>query len=455
MDHPPSGPKTYDVIGVGFGPSNLSLAVCLDELSDEHGRKLEALFIEKQPKYAWHGETLVGNSTLQISFLKDLVSLRNPTSAYSFVNYLHQHGRLVDFINMGTFYPSRLEFDDYLRWVAGHFAKQAMYGEQVLRVEPVRIGRQIDRLKVVSRSVSSGEERQRMTRSLVIASGGAPKIPGVFQACQDDPRVFHHARYLSSVKRLPCAENKPMRIAVVGGGQSAVEAFVDLHDSFPSVKVDLIIRASALKPADSSPFVNEVFAPAYIDQIFRATAEQQQKLVEEFQNTNYAVADLDMIERIYNILYHQKVTGEERHQLLARTQIEQASAAAHGVTLRLRDQGSSYERLYDAVVLATGYDRRAHHELLDPLKGLLGDIKTNRNYRVEADASLTAPIYLQGFSEATHGLSETLLSVLPIRSEKIVSALYAALSNGGRHLHAYRDSAVHPAAAAGSLANSK
>ncbi|WP_413466914.1 SidA/IucD/PvdA family monooxygenase, partial [Pseudomonas aeruginosa] len=24
---------------------------------------------------------------------------------YSFVNYLHKHGRLVDFINLGTFYP--------------------------------------------------------------------------------------------------------------------------------------------------------------------------------------------------------------------------------------------------------------------------------------------------------------------------------------------------------------
>ena len=53
-----------------------------------------------------------------------------------------------------------------------------------------------------------------------------------------------------------------MRIAVVGSGQSAAEAFIDLNDSYPSVKVDMILRASALKPADDSPFVNEIFAPS-------------------------------------------------------------------------------------------------------------------------------------------------------------------------------------------------
>jgi lysine/ornithine N-monooxygenase len=51
-----------------------------------------------------------------------------------------------------------------------------------------------------------------------------------------------------------------MRIAVIGSGQSAAEAFIDLNDSYPSVKVDMILRGSALKPADDSPFVNEIFS---------------------------------------------------------------------------------------------------------------------------------------------------------------------------------------------------
>jgi len=110
----------HDLIGIGFGPSNLALAIALQEHGQVHGH-LDVLFLDKQADYRWHGNTLVSQSELQISFLKDLVTLRNPTSPYSFVNYLKAHGRLVDFINLGTFYPCRMEFNDYLRWVAGQF----------------------------------------------------------------------------------------------------------------------------------------------------------------------------------------------------------------------------------------------------------------------------------------------------------------------------------------------
>ena len=109
-----SASTLHDLIGVGFGPSNLALAIALQELSQSHGKAIDALFMDKQEHYRWHGDTLSSQSELQISFLKDLVSLRNPTSPYSFVNYLKQQGRLVDFVNLGTFYPCRLEYNDYL-----------------------------------------------------------------------------------------------------------------------------------------------------------------------------------------------------------------------------------------------------------------------------------------------------------------------------------------------------
>ena len=117
-----ASPIVHDLIGVGFGPSNLALAIALQERGPSQG-ELDVLFLDKQADYRWHGNTLVTQSELQISFLKDLVTLRNPTSPYSFVNYLKHHGRLVDFINLGTFYPCRMEYNDYLRWVAGQFER--------------------------------------------------------------------------------------------------------------------------------------------------------------------------------------------------------------------------------------------------------------------------------------------------------------------------------------------
>ena len=149
----------YDLIGVGCGPSNLALSIALEERSKSQGA-LSTLFLDKQANYRWHGNTITGQSDLQVSFLKDLVTLRNPSSPYSFVNYLHKHDRLVDFINLGTFYPSRLEFNDYLSWIAKHFAKQFNYGEEVLSVEPVLSkgnNGHVETLRVIAKDINGNK----------------------------------------------------------------------------------------------------------------------------------------------------------------------------------------------------------------------------------------------------------------------------------------------------------
>lgn len=414
----------HDLIGIGFGPSNLALAIALQERAEQGGRPFDALFLERQPDYSWHGNTLVAQSELQISFLKDLVTLRNPSSRFSFVNYLKAHGRLVDFINLGTFYPCRMEYNDYLRWVAQQFAEQSRYGEQVLRVEPIVEGDgRVQRLNVVSQH--QGREVQRQARSVIVSTGGTPKIPQAFAPFKDDPRVFHHARYLSAMATQPCSRGEPMRIAVVGAGQSAAEAFIDLNDSYPNVQVDMILRAAVLKPADDSPFVNEIFGPDYTDLVFNQPETERERLIREYHNTNYSVVDLDLIERIYAMLYRQKVSGVERHGFLCRRMIESATDVDGRVQLQLRDlaTGSTEARRYDAVILATGYERRSHRELLAPLKDYLDDFRVDRDYQLIARPELETPVFIQGFSQHSHGLSDTLLSVLPARSGEIAAAL--------------------------------
>ena len=414
----------HDLIGIGFGPSNLALAIALEERGQVQG-PLDVLFLDKQADYRWHGNTLVTQSELQISFLKDLVTLRNPTSPYSFVNYLKAHGRLVDFINLGTFYPCRMEFNDYLRWVASHFEAQSRYGEEVLAIEPVLHQQQVEALRVISRD-ALGQQHVRTTRSVVVSAGGTPRIPEAFKALKDDSRVFHHSQYLERMAKQPCVNGKPMRIAIIGGGQSAAEAFIDLNDSFPSAQVDLILRGSALKPADDSPFVNEVFSPEFTDLVYQQNTAERERLITEYQSTNYSVVDIDLIERIYGIFYRQKVSGIARHAFRSLTGIESAVADEQGITLALRNSanGEVSTQAYDAVILATGYERHMHRHLLAPLAEYLGEFEVDRDYRIVTDERCKAGIYMQGFCQASHGLSDTLLSVLPIRAEEISASLY-------------------------------
>lgn len=405
----------HNLIGIGFGPSNLALAIALAEQGREH----DVIYLERQQHFAWHPDMLLDNTNMQISFLKDLATLRNPSSRYTFLNYLHQQQRLEDFINLKTFYPSRQEFNDYLAWAARHFASQCHYGEEVSAVQPVLDQGRVTHLAVHSQD-ASGQRHERLARSIVVSVGGSPAIPDCFAALRGDARVLHSSGYLRGMAQLKEAR----RVAVVGAGQSAAEIFMDLHGK--GCNVDLVTRARALKPADDSPFINEIFNPDYTDYVFNQPPAERAVLLEEHMNTNYAVADTDLIEQIYNVFYQQKVVGNPRHQFLRRHDIVGAQAEAGGISLRLNDQesGTTFNARYDAVILATGYRRQQHHNLLAPLAPWLGDFTVDRHYQVQAGPAFQPRVFLQGGCESSHGLSDTLLSVMAIRSHEIGSALH-------------------------------
>ncbi|MBX9931607.1 MAG: lysine N(6)-hydroxylase/L-ornithine N(5)-oxygenase family protein [Methylobacterium sp.] len=412
-----------DVIGIGFGPSNLALAIALDEAGRRSGRPVRVRFLERQPEFLWHGGMLLPDSGMQISFLKDLVTLRDPTSPFSFVNYLHVHGRLTDYINRKSFYPSRIEFNDYLRWVASHFVDRCDYGEAVVAVEPERAGDTVRHLVV--RSVDgAGRERRRRTRAVVLATGGEPRIPEAFADLHGSQRVFHSSTYLRSIAALPFAGSSP-RIAVIGAGQTAAELFLDLKSRLPGASVDLIFRGQALKPADDSPFVNEIFNPDFTDFVYGQPESGRSALIEEFRGTNYSVIDGELLTRIYEILYQQKVVADVRHALHRRTCVETATEAGSQVHLDLVDEASGARSRagYDAVILATGYRRDRLNTLMPALQPYLAETGVDRDYRLRTRPGFEPAIYLQGFSEETHGLSDTLLSILVVRGQEIAQAL--------------------------------
>lgn len=413
--------QTYDLVGIGFGPSNIALAIALQERDTRMG-PLRTLFIEKQASFNWHPHMLLDDTHMQISFLKDLVSLRNPRSRYTFINYLHTKNRLPAFINLKTFFPSRLEFNDYLAWAAGHFEDICAYGEDVFEVAPQGEGGVVQALTVRSRD-RHGHIRDRLARNLVISIGGRPRIPDAFAGLREHPAVFHSSTYLHSLAGLP----PPKRVAVIGAGQSAAEIFMDLHGRHPDTRVDLISRSRALNPSDDSPFVNEVFNAEFTDYMFQQPGPERAALLEEVWHTNYAVADLALIERIYHVLYQARIHGQERHRYLRRHDIVAARAAGAGVVLTLRDLDLAADaappQTYDAVILATGYERDGHRQLLEPVAPYLRDFAVDRQYRLLAQPSFQPGIFLQGACEASHGISDTLLSVNSVRSMEIAQAL--------------------------------
>lgn len=251
--------ELHDLICVGFGPASLAIAIALhDDLASNKARvntqwEPKVCFLERQQKFAWHSGMLLPGSKMQISFVKDLATLRNPRSEFTFLNYLHHNDRLADFTNLGTFLPYRLEFEDYMRWCANRFSDVVGYGQEVVDIIPEKSAsgsQSVDSFSVLSRDIKTGNITVRRARNVVIAVGGKPKMP---TALPQDPRIMHSSTYCTSVPTVLRDRSKDYHIAVVGSGQSAAEIYHDLHKRYPNSKTTLIMRDTALRPSDDSP----------------------------------------------------------------------------------------------------------------------------------------------------------------------------------------------------------
>ncbi len=350
----PAGPDTRvrDVVAVGFGPSNLALAISLHEHNSRApvDERLSFTVLERKPRFGWHRGMLLDGTTMQVSFLKDLVTLRNPVSPFSFLNYLHERDRLVDFINHKTLFPARVEIHDYLECAPGRFAGVVEYGTEVVAVRPVLVGDRVEYLDVVGRT--AGEDTIYRTRNLVIGTGVVPTLPpGVASA----GRVCHSSELLDRLADREWAGAGSF--AVVGAGQSGAEAASYLHERFPAARVHAVFSRYGYSPADDSPFANRVFDPAAVDEFFLAPESVKEKFYAYHANTNYSVVDQELIQELYRRVYDERVRGEPRLHVHHLSSVVGVAVERDAVRLRVETltDGGTRDLTVDAAVFATGY----------------------------------------------------------------------------------------------------
>ncbi|KAK3937944.1 L-ornithine N(5)-monooxygenase [Diplogelasinospora grovesii] len=471
--------SVYDLICVGFGPASLAIAVALHDAM-EAGKLADppkVLFLEKQAKFAWHAGMLLPGAKMQISFIKDLASLRDPRSNFTFLNYLHKNDRLVEFTNLSTFLPARVEYEDYLRWCARHFDDVVLYQNEVVSVSPNLGDEPLSTFTVTSMNVKTRQTSTYRARNVLLAVGGQPSIPKCFPA--RSPRVLHSSQYAYMVPRILTDASAPYRVAVVGAGQSAAEIFNNIQTLYPNSRTSLIMRSDFLKPSDDSPFVNSIFNPTFIDSLYPKSSAYRQSLLADARATNYGVVRLELIEHLYEKMYEQRrVLGpDERkwpHRIVGGRSVVNVEEDGDQLRIKLTScvlgeqvlDGPLPEEVLDAdlVICATGYRRTAHVDMLKEAWPLLPArvdgpaghgptlaesrdrwvveaddkdrsvensttrvLEVGRDYGVRFSPGTVAPgsgVWLQGCCEATHGLSDTLLSVLSTRSGEIVDSIF-------------------------------
>ncbi|MFJ6632539.1 lysine N(6)-hydroxylase/L-ornithine N(5)-oxygenase family protein [Streptomyces sp. NPDC091376] len=431
-----------DLVGIGFGPANLALAIAVEE-HNAHcgpGRAIRAAFVERQPEFGWHRGMLLPGTTMQVSFLKDLATMRDPGSRFTFLRYLHDHDRLTDFINQKSFFPTRLEFHDYLGWCAAEFEDRVHYAREAVAVRPVERDGRVDGFDVVTgpagagaKASAPGSDRTLRAGNVVIGTGLRPRLP---EGVTAGPHIWHTRDLRFRAEALTLRPHR--RFAVVGAGQSAAEAVEYLHREFPDAEVCAVFTRYGYSPADDSPFANRIFDPTAVDDFYRAPDDVKQALLGYHANTNYSVVDGELIEQLYQAVYQEKVAGTERLRILGTTSltaVEDLPGGARAV-VRSLTTGEVSGLDCDAVVLATGYHPSDPRDLLGALADECltdeqGRLRIGRDHRIATTDRVRAGIYVQGAAaEHTHGITSSLLSTLAVRSGEICDSLL--LGRAGR-----------------------
>ncbi|WP_158091436.1 MULTISPECIES: SidA/IucD/PvdA family monooxygenase [unclassified Pseudomonas] len=421
----------YDIVGIGFGPSNLALAIALEEAQSP----LSYRFLDAKRQPDWQDGMLLSGSDIQNNPLRDLVTPRNPRSHYGFVNYLKETGRLFDYLNLPLAYPLRREYAEYIKWVAGHFLDSVESSARVSKVEPVQLkGQRLWKVTYNDHQVIHG-------RTLVLGTGRTANVPAVFEGLTG-PRIFHLNHYLENIHDLP---PEVQRIGVLGSSQSAVEIVLDLSARFADKDIYALHRSFSFRLKDTSPFSDKVYFPEFIDYYFALSSEAKARIDRQLRGTNYSSADADVINALYVRIHEEKLQGKQRIHILNNTAVERASLNAAGqVELALTEvnQLQSSHLTLDALVLATGFKDIADKEngelyppLLEPYhqdfrRDGQGALVVNRDYSLTALDGLPA-VFLNGLCESSHGLGDAgSFSLISLRVERILSALQERLAPG-------------------------
>lgn len=347
--------------------------------------------------------------------LKDLVSLSEPTNAFSFLAYLTEAGRIYHFLNAQFDAVPREEFRNYMEW-ACRKNENILFGQEVRSVDFT------DVFQITTDSMTVTAD------NIAIGVGVQPTVPPAAEP-HLGTRQFHVAEFMTKAKSL-----RGLRVGVVGGGQSGAEAFLDLvsrpHEDLPRRAVWISRRPNYL-PLDDSPFTNDYYSPSYSDYFAALAPTTRQALNARHILTSDGISEATL-RQIYQRIYTRRFI-DGYADLVAlypnRTVISVGGDAATAWKLGLahNEHDAARESLeLDVVIWATGY-RPAPLTFLAPLETRLereGDeYKIDDSFAVVWDGPSDNNIFLQNAARGQRGLADPNLSLNAWRSQRILDRL--------------------------------
>jgi lysine N6-hydroxylase len=418
------------------------------------------LFMDKNENFRWHDGQQMPGTSIQVSMLKDLVSLAEPTSAYSFLAYLHESGRIYHFLNAQFDAVPRQEFRNYMEW-ASWKNKNIVFGQEVTSVE------YNDVFRIQARTAQAGAAQAGAAQSgaaqsgtaqsgtaqsgtaqsgtaqastaqattmavtadnIVIGVGVEPCVPPQARIHLGESQ-FHVSQFLAKAGNLG-----GMRVGVVGGGQSGAEVFLELlsrRDGDLPRRVVWISRRPNYFPLDDSPFTNDFYMPSYSEYFARLDSATRHAFNARQVLTSDGIS-ASTLRLIYQCIYTRRFI-DGYADLVALypnrgvTGVARASARTWNLELTHNDHAGLRENVeLDVVIWATGF-RPVPLNFLAPIESRLereGDeYKIDNSFAVQWDGPVERNIFLQNAARGQRGLADPNLSLNAWRSQQILDRL--------------------------------
>jgi len=403
-----------DFIAIGLGPFNLSLACLADPIRD-----LRGIFLERNEHFDWHPGMLIDDCTLQNPFLADLVSLADPKSKFSFLNYCKQEGKLYAYYIRERFYLSRAEYNRYCKWA-------------IAQLSSISFGAHVDHIHYDSEHahyvVSGRQPRTDRTfvyraRKLVVGVGSVPLLP----ACCDEAKehCIHSARYVACKEAL----QQKQSITVIGSGQSAAEIFYDLLRESDQHRYALtwITRSPRFFQMENTKLTLEMISPDYIDYFYNLPDSVRESIIAK-QDSLYKGVNASLINQIYDLLDDRRSQGNNTARLVTNSELsgchyDHAEDSFH-LSFEQRDEHARYKHVTDGAVFATGYGQNIP-AFINGIRERIrwddkGRYRLSRNYAIDVNER---DIFVQNAGLYSHGLTNPDLGMSCYRNSCILREL--------------------------------
>lgn len=404
--------KIYDIIGIGIGPFNLGLAALLEPVED-----ISALFLDQTEGFDWHPGLMLDNATLQVPFMADLVTMADPKSQYSFLNFLKETDRLYKFYIRENFYILRKEYNLYCQWVARKL-QNCQFGKKVENI----IFNGPEQLFIIDvLDLKNNDVKKYYAKKIVLGTGTQPNLPA-FMEDKNFPNVIHTSEYLKHKESILDAGS----VSIIGSGQSAAEIFRDLlPETENGLFMSWFTRPDRFFPMEYSKLTLELTSPEYVDHFYNMPPSQRKAVLAK-QPPLYKGINFDLINDIFDTLYEMSVGNIPLNVALKPScQLDSISPEGNSYALNFThvQEHITFTHISDYIVLATGYKYK-EPKFLKGIEELIqrteeGLFEVSRYYTIDQAGN----IFVQNAELHTHGFVTPDLGMGAYRNALIINTI--------------------------------